>query len=261
MASNQNLESELKRRTRFAQLTHVRSCESTQDLAFQSLEGHPDRSGDALFWSDHQTRGRGRQQRAWDDEAGLDLAVTFSVRLDLSNPVALPAALPVAVLQACEAQAAARLRIKWPNDVYAGDRKLSGVLIDRDSARPDRYRIGVGLNVNRTTFPPALAGQATSLRLVCGEELDRDAALLQLAERVDTMLGAVSGSRDLAPYVSLFRDRLGLLGREVSVTAGATSTGTLTDVDFDRLVLDGEREVPLAVVTRLAPRGDEGRPR
>ena len=59
--------------------------------------------------------------------------------------------------------------------------------------------------------------------------------------------------------MSLFRDRLGLLGRQVSVTAGATSTGTLTDVDIDRLVLDGEREVPLAVVTRLAPRGDEGR--
>ena len=260
MASNQNLESGLKRRTRFARLTHIRSCVSTQNLSQQHLADHPRESGDAVFWADHQTRGRGRQQRVWDDEAGLDLAVTFSVCLNLSNPVALPAALPVAVLQACEALAAAQLRIKWPNDVYAGDRKLSGVLIDRDSARPDRYRIGVGLNVNRTTFPPELAGHATSLRLLSGQELDRGAALLQLAERVDAMLGAVSGSRDLAPYVSLFRDRLGLLGREVSVTAGATSTGTLTDVDFDRLVLDGEREVPLAVVTRLAPRGDEARP-
>ena len=192
MASNQNLESELKRRTRFAQLTHIRSCESTQDLSQHHLADHAEDSGDAIFWADHQTRGRGRQQRAWDDEAGLDLAVTFSVRLDLSNPVALPAALPVAVLQACEALAAARLRIKWPNDVYAGDRKLSGVLIDRDSARPDRYRIGVGLNVNRTTFPPELAGQSTSLRMLCGEELDREAArpLPRAGRTVDEVVGA-----------------------------------------------------------------------
>lgn len=209
---------------------------------------------DAVFWADHQRRGRGRQQRVWHDEPGLDLAVTFRASLDLSDPVALPAALPVAVLQACEPHAGARLRIKWPNDLYAGDAKLAGVLVDRDSAQPRTYRIGVGINVNRRSFPATLDAPATSLRLLSGRELDRGAVLLDLAEAVDTALTAVAAGGDRAAHEATFRARLGLLGREVSLTAGEELTGTLTDIDFDRLVLDGHRALPLAVVTRLAAR-------
>ena len=143
-----------------------------------------------------------------------------------SASVALPAALPVAVLDACEPLAGAALRIKWPNDVYAGERKLSGVLVDRDSARPEVYRIGVGINVNRAHFPPDLDGKATSLRLLAGHEVDRSAVLLALADSVDAMLTAVSEGGDHRPHLDRFRERLGLLHREVTVTAG--SSGTMT---------------------------------
>ena len=253
MTPDEKLESALKRRTRFARLLHRASCISTQDLASGSPTDTDGPSDDAVFWADHQSGGRGRQRRAWHDESGLDLAVTFRVTLRLPNPIALPAALPVAVVQACEPFAERRLRIKWPNDVYADGRKLSGVLIDRDSARPDTFRIGVGINVNRTGFPPELAATATSLRLLCGAPLDRAAVLLQLAERVDEMLTAITDGDD-AGHREVFRERLGLLDREVSVTAGETFHGRLTSIDFDQLVLDGARQVPLAIVTRLMPR-------
>jgi BirA family biotin operon repressor/biotin-[acetyl-CoA-carboxylase] ligase len=179
----------------------------------------------------------------------------------LPEPIPLPAALPVAVLRACEPFAGARLRIKWPNDVYAGDRKLSGVLIDRDSARPHTYRIGIGINVNRTRFPAPLAATATSLRLLRGREHRRADVLLALAEQVDAMLGAIVAGGDvaggdIAGYEHLFRERLALLGRDVSVTAGETIEGQLTSIDFERLVLDGQRAIPLAIVTRLMPRSE-----
>ena len=243
------LDEELRRRTRFGRLVHVTSCASTQDLAAEQDPAGPQ---DLIVWADHQTQGRGRQRRTWDDEGGLDLAVTFRVQVTLPNPVALPAALPVAVLDACEPLAGAALRIKWPNDVYAGERKLSGVLVDRDSARPEVYRIGVGINVNRAHFPPDLDGKATSLRLLAGHEVDRSAVLLALADSVDAMLTAVSEGGDHRPHLDRFRERLGLLHREVTVTAGSTMSGTLTDIDFERLVLDGRHAVPLAIVTALA---------
>jgi len=253
MTEHDNLELLLKRRTRFPKLLHTASCDSTQDLAAAEPTDSRDTSGDTVFWADHQTRGRGRQERVWDDESGLDLAVTFRVTVALANPIALPAALPVAVLQACEPFAERALRIKWPNDVYAADRKLSGVLIDRDSARPDTFRIGVGINVNRTRFPAELAETATSLKLLRGHDLDRGAVLLALAERVDAMLTAITAGGDDSAHQQLFRERLGLLDRDVSVTAGETFTGRLTSIDFDKLVLDGHRAVPLAIVTRLMP--------
>lgn len=251
MPNDRNLEYELRRRTRFERLVRLQACASTQDAAASSDFGADDL--DAVVWADHQTNGRGRQQREWDHQPGLDLAVTFRVRVQLPNPVALPAALPVAVLQACEPFANTTLKIKWPNDVYAEDRKLSGVLIDRDSARPDVYYVGVGVNVNRTAFPADLAESATSLRLLSGCEVDRSRVLIALAEAVDGMLAAVSGDREDVAHRRLFCDRLGLLHREVTVDAGQTWEGRLTDIDFERLVLDGVRSLPLAIVTKLAP--------
>lgn len=250
MTPDEKLDSLLKRQTRFAELAHVVSCDSTQDLAAQEPTNAQSTSGDAVFWADHQTQGRGRQQRIWDDQAGLDLAATLRVTTKLDNPLALPAALPVAVLQACEPIAGRPLRIKWPNDVYADTRKLSGVLIDRDTARPDTYRIGIGINVNRTQFEGELADIGTSLAMLSGEQQDRHALVLQLAVRVDAMVAAIERG-DLREHEDLFRERLGLLGERVEVQERGTLLGTLTAVDFSNLVLDESTTVPLAIVRSL----------
>jgi len=250
MHDDERIESELKRRTRFAALHHAASCDSTQDLAAAAATDSARTSGDAVFWADHQRAGRGRQQREWRDEPGLDLAVTFLVTAELPRPQALPAALPVAVLQACEPFAGRRLRVKWPNDVYVDDRKLSGVLIDVDSRRPTAFRIGVGVNVNRQRFDGPLADIATSLSIVRGQPCKRADVLLALAERVDAMLAALERD-DMADFEATFRDRLGLVGRHVEVEAADVQRGTLTAIDFDRLTLDGTRHIPLAIVKRM----------
>ena len=250
MTSSDLLRSELKRRTRFAQVLHRDTCESTQDIAAEWLRGNPEPPGDAIFWTDHQTRGRGRQERTWDAAIGLDLTVTFCVTAPITNPVALAAALPVAVLQTCEPLIKKRLRIKWPNDIYAGDRKLSGVLIDRDTHNPDTYRIGVGINVNRRDFPDALAESATSLRLLTDREHDRGSILLTLAEHVDAMVTDLCAN-NYAERERLFAERLGLLGKEVVVTAREVEAGRLTAINLERLVLDEKVEVPLAIVRSL----------
>jgi BirA family biotin operon repressor/biotin-[acetyl-CoA-carboxylase] ligase len=250
MIPDAQLESVLKRQTRFAKLIHIASCTSTQDLAAHQHDDANKESIDTVFWADHQTQGRGRQQRYWDDQAGLDLAVTLRVTTKLSNPLALPAALPVAVLQACEPIARQPLRIKWPNDVYAHDRKLSGVLIDRDTARPDTYRIGVGINTNRTHFDGALADIGTSLALLSNEQHDRHAVVLALATRVDAMVTAIERN-ELSEHESLFRERLGLLNERVEVQARETVTGMLTAIDFEKLTLDEQIHVPLAIVRSL----------
>ena len=253
MTNDESLEFELKRRTRFAMLRHPASCESTQDLAAAQDADDPNAPVEAVFWADHQTRGRGRQQRAWSDGAGLDLAATFRFRAAIPRPVALPAALPVAILQAAEPFAGVPLRLKWPNDVYSGERKLAGVLVDRDSRQPDVWRVGVGLNVNSTRFAAELERHATSLAILAGRALDRRRVLLAVAERIDRVVAAVA-SDDCEEHEQWFRERLGLLGREVELTADRPLRGTLTAIDFDRLMLDGddgEVAVPLAIVQSL----------
>ncbi len=242
MADDAQIENLLRERTRFRRLVHVASCASTQDLA----TAEP-RDGDAVFWADHQTRGRGRQAREWHDEPGADLAVTFRVTVALPTPLALPAALPVAVLQACEPFAGRHLRIKWPNDLFLDDRKLCGVLIDAGVGNPDTYVIGIGVNCNRVRFPPDLEGIACSLALATGHEVDRGGLLVAIATRLEVMLRDLV-SRRHGELEEMFRDRLGLVGQRVTVEAIEVHEGVLTGLDFQNLVLDAGRAVPLAVV-------------
>lgn len=245
MNDDARIETLLRERTRFHRLHHVASCVSTQDMAAAEPL-----NGDAVWWADHQTRGRGRQQRAWHDEPGRDLAVTFRVTVALPTPLALPAALPVAVLQACEPFAGRPLRIKWPNDLFLDGKKLCGVLIDAGAGSPDTYLIGVGVNCNRVRFPPELQTTACSFASATGHEVDRGTLLVEIAQRLDAMLHRLV-ARDHRELEALFRDRLGLLGQRVVVDAAESRVGVLTDLDFQALVIDGGPTIPLAVVRSI----------
>ncbi len=245
MPDDASLETQLRQRTRFRRLVHVAACASTQDLAAAEPNGP-----DAVFWADHQTRGRGRQGREWHDEPARDLAATFRVHATLPQPQALPAAVPVAVALACEPLASRELRIKWPNDVYLDGRKLGGVLIDAGVGGPDGYLVGIGVNCNRVRFPRDLEGIATSLAAATGHEVDRGALLVELAVQLDAVLAALAKGATAA-LEAVFRARLGLLGRRVRVEAAATHAGMLTAIDFAQFVLDDTLALPLGVVRAI----------
>lgn len=249
MPDDSRIETLLRERTRFRRLVHVPSCSSTQDLA----AADPDRD-DAIWWADHQTRGRGRQQREWHDEPAKDLAITLRATVKLPMPLALPAALPVAVLLACEQFTNRKLTVKWPNDLFLDGRKLCGVLIDAGSGDGDTYLIGVGVNVNRVRFPRDLESIACSLAGATGHEVDRGELLLAIATRIDAMLGALAG-RDHAALEARFRDALGLVGQRVTVDANESWQGVLTDLDFHAIEIDGARRVPLAIVRGIRRAG------
>jgi BirA family biotin operon repressor/biotin-[acetyl-CoA-carboxylase] ligase len=243
----------MRQRTRFLRFLRVPSCTSTQDLAAADRPADGAEPPDGVFVADHQSRGRGRQQHEWHDEPGADLLATFRFRERLPAPAALPAALPAAVALALEPFAGCRLCIKWPNDIHLDGRKLCGILIDSGVTGPHGYLVGIGVNCNRARFPRDLEATATSLALATGREVDRGALLLALGERIDAALGAIArGDHD--ELLAVFRDRLGLLGHEVDVTADRPHRGRLTAIDFASLELDGARRLPLGFVRAIRRR-------
>lgn len=135
----------------------------------------------------YQTAGRGQKGNRWESRPGENL--TFSI---LFRPEALPATeqfllsqiVALGIVDYLEEKGVAA-SVKWPNDIYAGDRKICGTLIEPVLAdgRVSAAVAGIGLNINQLEFDPALPNP-TSLRLGTGREYDIRAELPLLLEHI-----------------------------------------------------------------------------
>jgi BirA family transcriptional regulator, biotin operon repressor / biotin---[acetyl-CoA-carboxylase] ligase len=112
----------------------------------------------------HQSAGRGRTGRTWvSDRGGLWLSAVLPCPAPRERWALLPLAVGWALLETLADLGARDLRLRWPNDLLCGERKLAGLLVERH--RPDTAVVGLGLNVlNRPEFAsPTLRG--TTVRL------------------------------------------------------------------------------------------------
>jgi BirA family biotin operon repressor/biotin-[acetyl-CoA-carboxylase] ligase len=147
-----------------------------------------------------QTRGRGTKGRAWHSPAGLGLYASFIVRGPGGGPVPSPHLLPLAAgLAASDAIAAGagiEVRLKWPNDLVFGGRKLGGILSEAvtGSAGGDFAVVGAGINVGHGPgdFPPELRDAATSLRIAGGAAVAVDALFDGLCRALDSWYNALA---------------------------------------------------------------------
>jgi BirA family biotin operon repressor/biotin-[acetyl-CoA-carboxylase] ligase len=154
---------------------YVEVCPSTQRmLSDEHSEG-------AVAVTEEQTEGRGRLGRHWFSPPRV--SVLCSILLE--PPVPTPQ-LPELTLVAGEACAEAinavtglEPKIKLPNDVLLGDRKVAGILAE---AREGRVVLGTGINVNipQADLPTAVDRPATSLLVETGQEVDRAELLVEL---------------------------------------------------------------------------------
>jgi len=225
------------RTLRFGRSLDVRQeTRSTNDDAREAAEGGaPD--GHTVV-TDEQTRGRGARGRAWSSPPGTDLYFSVVVR-----PAMDAAALPTITLAAglAVAEAVDRVRdtgprasVKWPNDVLLDGRKCAGVLAESTSVgqRVSVVVIGIGLNVNRQSWPEELGDTATSLALASGGTFDREAVLAEVLADLERWVDLLA-SAGPACVCRALEGRLAWRGRWVRVdgiegrVAGVASTGAL----------------------------------
>ena len=118
-----------------------------------------------------QTKGRGQRGNRWSSQPGENLTFSlvvkdFRIKANEQSAISQATALSlVDLLSRHEIKA----RIKWPNDIYAGDEKICGILIENSlkGSKIDWSIIGIGLNVNQTAFPEDLPNP-TSMKLCTG---------------------------------------------------------------------------------------------
>jgi BirA family biotin operon repressor/biotin-[acetyl-CoA-carboxylase] ligase len=238
-----------------------RTDSTMREAAEWALRGAP--HGGAVI-AEEQTAGRGRLGRSFHSPPGANLYTSVLLRPTppgmLAPTLVLASGVAVAECVAEWLGDAARVDLKWPNDVRIDRRKTSGILVELTHSPSGPafavLGIGVNLNVDPATFPEEFRRRATSLSAAGGRAVDRVAFTQRLYGSLERVLDlhATSGFAALRPrFDAWFRMR----GQAVRVREPGDRVldGTVLGVDADgalRLAQDGaERRVLAGEVTLL----------
>jgi BirA family biotin operon repressor/biotin-[acetyl-CoA-carboxylase] ligase len=210
--------------------------DSTNDAAKRAAKlGAP--SG-ALFVTESQTRGRGRQGRLWIGTKGESILASVLLRLRCEPrnlpPIALVCGLAVRDAVALRLASASRAMIKWPNDVLVDGRKVAGVLVEAivSGKSVEAVIVGVGVNVHQRSFPKELESHAASVAMFATESaiLDRAAILADILAGIDRDVSHVA-MRGLGLVHARLTDADALASKRLTTDDG--TTGVALGIELD----------------------------
>ncbi len=197
--------------TLFAERIHhyFRIGSTNAEAMNAAARGEPEGS---VFIAEEQTAGRGRGGHSWVSEksAGIYCSLVLRPEISPADTLAISLAAGLAVRAAVQEVTSLVPDLRWPNDVLLAGKKFCGILIEMN-AEPTRVRylvLGIGLNVNQSSFPSALEHEATSLRLESGRTWSRvelAAALLKSLHREYRALAPGRGAHGGKPVVEIIR--------------------------------------------------------
>jgi BirA family biotin operon repressor/biotin-[acetyl-CoA-carboxylase] ligase len=202
------------------------SLSSTNDRA-ELLAAEDSLACPAIVLAAEQTAGRGRGgNRWWSVPGGLMFSLVLPAGPQAQNsPATWPGCSLAAGLAICEALdqlcSHAHFTVKWPNDVYANERKICGVLIEAPGQAHGRLIVGVGINVNNSfaQAPPDLQQTATALCDLDGVTRDLTTVLLVVLQRL-TETWQQLGTSGFESLRNAWTSRSLLTGRIVHIQAG-----------------------------------------
>jgi BirA family biotin operon repressor/biotin-[acetyl-CoA-carboxylase] ligase len=170
-------------------LLTLKVVNSTNDFLKNLLSNSKPLPEGTVIMAESQFAGRGQQQNKWHSQPGKNL--TFSALLnptflDIATQFDLNRAVSLGVVDALEPLLDNDLKIKWPNDIYYGDKKLGGILIENliQGQQIKNAIIGIGLNINQNSFP-ADTGNATSLKQILHKDYDLRALLSDICSHIE----------------------------------------------------------------------------
>jgi BirA family biotin operon repressor/biotin-[acetyl-CoA-carboxylase] ligase len=217
-------------------LHHYYKIGSTNTVAMEAATaGAPEGS---VFLAEQQTAGRGRGANQWHSErsSGIYCSVILRPALAPSDALILSLAAGLAVYSAVqEIDSRVVPDLKWPNDVLIEGKKFCGILTEMN-AEVTRVRyvvVGIGINVNQSSFPADLQTIATSLSLAAGTEWSRVELCTALLKSLDWEYRSLLQDPEAAKSIlRRFQERSSSVrGRQVEVEENAGLEGMTDGLD------------------------------
>ncbi|MDO3643767.1 biotin--[acetyl-CoA-carboxylase] ligase [Mucilaginibacter sp. L3T2-6] len=181
----------------------IQQVDSTNNYLKQLVSNSKPLIEGTVIMAVDQYAGRGQHQNGWFAEPGKNL--TFSILLKpsflpVSQQFDLVRAISLGVFDALHPLLGDGLTIKWPNDIYYGNRKLGGMLIENmiQGLQIKNSIAGIGININQEGFPENLPG-AISVKQILQQDYDLKYLLSEICRHVE------------AYYLSLKADKISLV--------------------------------------------------
>lgn len=192
------------------------------------------KTGTVVF-TESQTAGRGRRDNRWIAPRGKDLMFSLLLKpqASLEKWPRITTLAALAICKAIEAELPLQPRIKWPNDIYLGDLKTSGLLAETVTTPSGLVLVlGIGLNVNTLDFPPDLSATSLLQKLASPvlREIDRNTLAKRLLECLHAEFQRLDD--DYSQAIAEVRERSWLLHRQIRAqTAQGEVFGRVLDLD------------------------------
>lgn len=254
--SEQSIAANLRTKNLGRKIDVFKTIDSTNNFA-KSLAQLGAEHGTVVV-SEVQTQGRGRMGRSFYSPMGMGIYMSVILRPQLSveHSLLITSCAAVATAEAIERVAGIDCKIKWVNDIYAGRKKLCGILTEA-SVNVERggleYAIvGIGVNVQNVTFPKNIADIATSVKLESNKHISRGELVAEILNCLEERLETIRDKSFLEEY----RKRSNVIGRRIEVThnENVAEMDCIGIDEIGRLIVrtdDGEEKAIMSGTVRI----------
>jgi len=170
-------------------------------------EGDVGKMHGMVIIAEEQTGGIGRMGRAWvSPSGGIWITVVLKPRVPIDHIFMITMAGSIAIARAIRKEFDLGALIKWPNDIFIGNKKVAGLLLelsaDADAVHYCLLSIGIDVNVPLNQFSPALQKDITSISAEVGHEVDRASFLARILKEFESRYLLIEGGE----YETIIRE-------------------------------------------------------
>ncbi len=242
----------IKNKKHFALIEYMPTATSTNTLLMKQ-----DFVNRTVIYTFDQTAGRGRLDRNWITVPDKSLALSIGLRNIICQPIWITAALSVATVNTLEIHGLTETWIKWPNDIFVGQRKLAGILTESTwkNNKIDKCVAGVGINLNSTVveLDSLITNKAaTSGAEQCGKQINLKDFTNDLLENIVKYLESTE-SGNISEIKQLWLAKTKLIGEKAEVSEiyknSPRVSGIIENIDDNGFLYLNDGTKTLKIVT------------